>query len=123
MVVELMGRHAGWIALFAGVAGTADVILIPEIPYSLDPVCQKIEERWEIGREFAIVVADAWHGKGIATELLRRLIDVARDRRLDRMTGVVLRENKGMLALAEELGFEERADADDPQVVIITLDL
>ena len=73
--------------------------------------------------EFAIVVADTWHGKGIATELLRRLIDVARDRRLDRMTGVVLRENKGMLALAEELGFKARSSPDDPQVVIITLDL
>ncbi|NIU31347.1 MAG: 6-phosphofructokinase, partial [Gemmatimonadetes bacterium] len=56
MVVELMGRHAGWIALFAGVAGTADVILIPEIPYSMDSVCEKIEERWARGREFAIVV-------------------------------------------------------------------
>jgi 6-phosphofructokinase 1 len=57
MVVELMGRHAGWIALFAGVAGTADVILIPEIPYSLELVCEKIEARYGIGREFAIVVA------------------------------------------------------------------
>ncbi|MDX1494755.1 MAG: ATP-dependent 6-phosphofructokinase [Longimicrobiales bacterium] len=56
MVVELMGRHAGWISLFAGVAGTADVILIPEIPYSMDSVCKKIEERWAAGREFAIVV-------------------------------------------------------------------
>ncbi|MDX1646397.1 MAG: ATP-dependent 6-phosphofructokinase [Longimicrobiales bacterium] len=56
MVVELMGRHAGWISLFAGVAGTADVILIPEIPYSMDSVCEKIEERWASGREFAIVV-------------------------------------------------------------------
>ena len=57
MVVEVMGRHAGWIALFAGVAGTADVILIPEIPYSLDEVCRKIEARYQMGREFAIVVA------------------------------------------------------------------
>ncbi len=56
MVVELMGRHAGWISLFAGVAGTADVILIPEIPYSMDSVCAKIEQRWAAGREFAIVV-------------------------------------------------------------------
>lgn len=56
MVVELMGRHAGWISLFAGVAGTADVILIPEIPYSMDSVCEKIEGRWAAGREFAIVV-------------------------------------------------------------------
>jgi phosphofructokinase-like protein len=57
MVVELMGRHTGWIALYAGVAGTADVILIPEIPYSLDRVCEKIESRYTSGPGFAIVVA------------------------------------------------------------------
>jgi 6-phosphofructokinase 1 len=56
MVVELMGRTAGWISLFAGVAGTADVILIPEIPYDIDQVCEKIEERYRSGRQFAIVV-------------------------------------------------------------------
>jgi 6-phosphofructokinase 1 len=56
MVVELMGRNAGWISLFAGVAGTADVILIPEIPYDIDSVARKVEERYESGREFAIVV-------------------------------------------------------------------
>jgi 6-phosphofructokinase 1 len=57
MVVELMGRHTGWIALHAGIAGSADVILIPEIPYDLDSVCEKIEDRYRRGREFAIVVA------------------------------------------------------------------
>lgn len=57
MVVELMGRNAGWIALMAGLAGTADVILIPEIPFDLDRVCDKIRSRYESGREFAIVVA------------------------------------------------------------------
>ncbi len=57
MVIELMGRNAGWIALWSGVAGTADVILIPEIPYDLDAVCRKIESRYEQGRGFAIVVA------------------------------------------------------------------
>lgn len=56
MVVELMGRHAGWIALFAGFAATADVILIPELPYDLAKVAAKIESRWARGREFAIVV-------------------------------------------------------------------
>ena len=56
MVVELMGRHAGWIALFAGFASTADVILIPEIPYELRKVAGKIEERWAEGSEFAIIV-------------------------------------------------------------------
>ncbi len=57
MVVEVMGRTAGWIALEAGLAGTADVILIPEIPYDIDRVCAKIEERYSHGRRFAIVVA------------------------------------------------------------------
>ncbi|MFC1660342.1 6-phosphofructokinase [Gemmatimonadota bacterium] len=56
-IVEVMGRHAGWIALFAGVAGTADVILLPEIPYSMDRIVEKIRERYESGPEFAIVVA------------------------------------------------------------------
>lgn len=56
MVVELMGRHAGWIALFAGLAGTADVILIPEIPYDMAEVCAKVEARYQAGRNFAIVV-------------------------------------------------------------------
>ena len=56
MVVEVMGRHAGWIALFAGVAGTADVILIPEIPYHVEKVCEKVLERDRLGRRFAIIV-------------------------------------------------------------------
>ena len=55
MVVELMGRHTGWIALHSGIAGSADVILIPEIPYDLDRVCEKIESRYRSGREFALV--------------------------------------------------------------------
>jgi ATP-dependent phosphofructokinase / diphosphate-dependent phosphofructokinase len=57
MVVEVMGRHAGWIALHAGLSATADVILIPEIPYQLERVCQKIRQRYDAGRRFAIVVA------------------------------------------------------------------
>jgi ATP-dependent phosphofructokinase / diphosphate-dependent phosphofructokinase len=56
MVVEVMGRHAGWIALHAGIAGGADVILIPEIPYSLEAVCEKVQERYRRGSDFAIVV-------------------------------------------------------------------
>jgi phosphofructokinase-like protein len=57
MVVEVMGRHAGWIALYSGIAGGADVILIPEIPYNINRVCEKIEERYARKRNFAIVVA------------------------------------------------------------------
>jgi ATP-dependent phosphofructokinase / diphosphate-dependent phosphofructokinase len=56
MVLEVMGRDAGHIALNAGLAGGADVILIPEIPYSLEAVCAKLEERRRRGRNFSIVV-------------------------------------------------------------------
>jgi 6-phosphofructokinase 1 len=56
MVVELMGRYAGWISLYAGIAGGADVILIPEIPYDLERVIEKIERRSERGSTFSIVV-------------------------------------------------------------------
>jgi ATP-dependent phosphofructokinase / diphosphate-dependent phosphofructokinase len=57
LVVEVMGRHAGWIALHSGVAGGADVILIPELPFDIDEVCQLIRRRHERGRYFSIVVA------------------------------------------------------------------
>ena len=56
MVVEVMGRHAGWIAVHAGIAGGADVILIPEKPFSVDDVCDLIKRRHERGKSFSIVV-------------------------------------------------------------------
>lgn len=55
MLVEIMGRNAGWLALGAGIAGGADVILIPEIEYELDAICAKVEERSRIGRRFSII--------------------------------------------------------------------
>jgi phosphofructokinase-like protein len=56
MVVELMGRDAGWIALHSGIAATADVILIPEIPFDIEKVCAKIHARERDGRHFSMVV-------------------------------------------------------------------
>ncbi|SFJ69929.1 6-phosphofructokinase [Planctomicrobium piriforme] len=62
MVVEVMGRHAGWIALHAGIAGGAGVILIPEIPWNFENVCQKILERDRENKRFSvIVVAEGAH--------------------------------------------------------------
>src|SRR5947209_15072074 len=57
LVVEVMGRHAGWIALHCGLAGGADVILIPEIPFDIGEVCALVERRHARGRKFSIVVA------------------------------------------------------------------
>jgi 6-phosphofructokinase 1 len=56
MVVEVMGRHAGWIATYAGLAGGADMILIPERPFNIDRVCKRLRLRMARGRNFSIVV-------------------------------------------------------------------
>jgi 6-phosphofructokinase 1 len=56
MVVEVMGRHAGWIAAYSGMAGGADVILVPERPFDIDEVCERIQRRHAAGNRFSIVV-------------------------------------------------------------------
>jgi ATP-dependent phosphofructokinase / diphosphate-dependent phosphofructokinase len=56
MVVEVMGRHAGWIATYAGLAGGADAILVPERPFDIDQVAEHLRRRHERGRSFSIVV-------------------------------------------------------------------
>ena len=56
MVVEVMGRHAGWIATYAGIAGGADAILIPEVPFDIDAVGRHLKHRAGVGRDFSIVV-------------------------------------------------------------------
>jgi phosphofructokinase-like protein len=56
MVVEVMGRYVGWIALYSGISGSSDVILIPEIPFDIEKVCNKIRQLELIGQNYAIVV-------------------------------------------------------------------
>jgi len=55
IVVEVMGRHAGWIATMAGIAGGADEILIPEVPFDIDEVCENLKKRYNRGKTFSIV--------------------------------------------------------------------
>lgn len=55
MAIELMGRYAGWITLHAGIAGGADIILLPEIPYTMESILKKIEQRKALGKEFTII--------------------------------------------------------------------
>jgi ATP-dependent phosphofructokinase / diphosphate-dependent phosphofructokinase len=65
LVVEVMGRYAGWIALESGISGSADIILIPEIPYDLKKVAEKIKQREEMGSKFSLVmVAEGAKPKG-----------------------------------------------------------
>jgi 6-phosphofructokinase 1 len=56
MIIELMGRYTGWVALHAGVAGGGDIILIPEIPYKIEKICEEVKRRSKIGKRFSIMV-------------------------------------------------------------------
>lgn len=56
MIIEIMGHHAGWLALYSGVAGGGDIILLPELPYNIRSVCKKIEHRYEDNKPYSIVV-------------------------------------------------------------------
>lgn len=66
LVVEVMGRHAGWITWYAGVAGGGDVILVPEHPFNVEDVCARIKRRHETGKNFSIVVVS--EGAKVATD-------------------------------------------------------
>jgi acetyltransferase len=72
--------------------------------------------------EYAVVVSDHWQGRGLGWHLMQRLIDVARQRGVQRLTGLVLRENAAMLKMVAELGFTSRP-TDDATVVEVVLDL
>lgn len=79
MVLEVMGRYAGWIALEAGIAGGADVILIPEIPYNAEKVCQKVKDRVAQGKKFSIVVV-AEGAKSVGGEMVvQKIIEDSAD--------------------------------------------
>ena len=83
IVVEVMGRYAGWIALNSGISGTADVILIPEIPYSIEKIAAKIRERDRYGARFTlVVVAEGAKLVGGATAVISQEIG-----RADRLGG------------------------------------
>ena len=102
MVVEVMGRTAGWIALHSGLSATADVILIPEIPFSMERVCEKVESRYANGRNFAIVVAAEGAAPAGGTE---SLVEGARPGAAKRYGGIA--EQLGR-EIAERTGRETR---------------
>ncbi|HKT81031.1 MAG TPA: ATP-dependent 6-phosphofructokinase [Vicinamibacterales bacterium] len=85
LIVEVMGRYAGWIALYSGVAGGADAILIPEIPFDLSIVADRLKERDKWGARFSIVVvAEGAYPTGGKAELL----EAAHDGYVERLGGI-----------------------------------
>ncbi|MCL2574250.1 MAG: ATP-dependent 6-phosphofructokinase [Defluviitaleaceae bacterium] len=79
IVVEVMGRDAGWIALHAGIAGSADVILLPEMPYSLEKIAQKVRERESHGKMFTIVVVSESAKEQGGQKVVGRVVDDSPD--------------------------------------------
>lgn len=103
MLVETMGRYAGWIALRAGMAGGGDIILIPEIPYRLESVAEAIEARFNRGKEFSIVMV-AEGAKPLGGEMVvQRRIETSPDP--VRLGGV---STQIASALEERYGYEAR---------------
>jgi len=96
MVAEVMGRYAGWIALYAGVAGGADVILIPEIPFEIEAVAQRILERERWGARFSIVVvAEGARPKGGKATVMKQAVEG----RAERLGGIALQVADGLETL------------------------
>jgi len=105
IVVEVMGRHAGWIALISGLAGGADVILIPEEPKTLEDVCALIKRRHARGKKFSIVCASE------GFQLKGQDALVTKDQALDQFGHVLLGGIGERLArlIEKETGFETRS--------------
>lgn len=82
MVIEVMGRYTGWLALYAGVAGGGDIIIIPEIPYDIKKVCQRVKERHKKGKRFSILVisegARPKGGKMVVKKIVKASTDPVR---------------------------------------------
>ena len=105
IVVEVMGRHAGWIAIVSGLAGGADCILIPEEPRTLEDICETIKRRHARGKRFSIVVAsEGFQLKGQDTL-------VTKDQQLDQFGHVLLGGIGDRLAklIEKQTGFETRS--------------
>jgi 6-phosphofructokinase 1 len=108
MVVEVMGRHAGWIALHSGIAGGADVILIPEQPVTVEEACALLQRRHDGGKDFSIVVVSEGYELTYASG--ERELVAGEARPTDQFGHVVLGGVGGELAreIEERTGFETR---------------
>lgn len=118
MVLEVMGRYAGWIALHAGLSGGADVILIPEKPFSIEKVCEKVEERVKRGRKFSIVVvaegAVPQGGKMVVNRLVDGSPDPIRLGGIGNKVGEAIEQCSGKETRVTVLGHLQRGGSPTP---------
>ncbi|MBM4175898.1 MAG: ATP-dependent 6-phosphofructokinase [Ignavibacteria bacterium] len=118
MVIELMGRYAGWIALGAGVAGGADVILIPEIPFKWEDVYKKVIERSTRGKRFSIIcVAEGskpFRGKIVVKAQDKKRTDPIQLGGIGNLVGRNIQENTGLETRITVLGHLQRGGSPTP---------
>ena len=118
MVVEVMGRYAGWIALHAGVASGSDVILLPELEYELDVVCNFVKERSRYGRSFSIIcVGEGAKEKGGEVVVARRVEDSPEPVRLGGVSVKLaddIEERTGVESRAVVFGHVQRGGTPSP---------
>ena len=103
MVVEVMGRHTGWIAVMSGIAGGADMILIPEQPVSVDDACKEIQHRHSRGKDFSIVVVSEGYELGGDDEQQADVDEFGHIRLSERGVGARLAQE-----IEQRTGFETR---------------
>jgi 6-phosphofructokinase 1 len=118
MVVEVMGRYTGWIALYSGVAGGGDIILIPEIPYEIKSIYKTIKERKENGKNFTIiVVAEGAKPKGgdlTVRKVIKNSPDPIRLGGIGMKLANEIEENTGIESRATILGHIQRGGVPTP---------
>jgi 6-phosphofructokinase 1 len=118
MIIEVMGRYAGWIALHSGVASGSDVILLPEMPYRLDKICDFVRGRSKRGKRFSIVVAaEGAKQKGGTMVVARRVARSTDPIRLGGIANVLamqIREQTGLECRAVVLGHVQRGGTPTP---------
>lgn len=118
MVLELMGRYAGWIALYSGVAGGADVILIPEIPWKMEKVAEKIYSRQREGKPFSIIVvaegAKTPEGEEVVRETIKGSGDPVRLGGISYRIAGMVEKTTGFESRATILGHIQRGGSPSP---------
>jgi 6-phosphofructokinase 1 len=117
MVLEVMGRHAGWIALHAGVAGGGDIILVPELPFSWESVCAAVKKRARHGRKFSIIVVAEGAVPSGGRETGTGAVDGLKRIRLGGIGNIVAQEiekRTGLESRATILGYLQRGGQPTP---------
>ena len=119
MILEVMGRYAGWIALYAGVAGGADVILIPEIPYRISAVCKAVEKRAQFGKRFSLIVvgegAKPKGGKMVVNQTVKASNDPIRLGGIGHVLGRQIENRSGIETRVSVLGHIQRGGSPTPE--------